>query len=406
MSSGPNALVTYTILSGADDSFRIDPESGDLIATRRLDRERRSKYSLLVRADDGKQSSDMRLNITVKDVNDHSPKFSRDTYSFDIPEDTAAGSIVAAILASDSDSGLNGEVTYSLEEDDEDGTFLLNPVTGVFNVTRPLDYETQRYYVLTARAQDGGGTSVSEGLPPGSSVLTVLATDADDGPNAQLFYRITSGDPHGHFVLSKDGVLRTQKVLDRETQSFYNLVITVNDLAPPPGARFTSTAQVSIILLDVNDCPPTFTSQKMAYIQENTPVDTVVFTARASDADSGPNSYVEYSLRGPFGNKFSVGTIDGHVRLVGELDREELSNYTLTVVATDKGEPPLSSTMDVTMAVLDVNDNTPGFSQNIYDIEIEEDILTGTDVIQVIGSAVRLTFDPIALKSMVITLQP
>lgn len=83
--------MTYTIISGADDSFRIDPESGDLIATRKLDRERRSKYSLLVRADDGKQSSDMMLNITVQDVNDHSPKFSRATYSFDIPEDTAAG---------------------------------------------------------------------------------------------------------------------------------------------------------------------------------------------------------------------------------------------------------------------------------------------------------------------------
>lgn len=174
--------------------------------------------------------------------------------------------------------------------------------------------------------------------------------------------------------------------LDRETQSFYNLVITVNDLAPPPMTRFTSTAQVSVILLDVNDCPPTFTSQKVTYIQENTPVDTVVFAVHASDSDSGPNSYVEYSLRGPFSNKFSVGTIDGDVRLVGELDREELSNYTLTVVATDKGEPPLSSTMDVTMLVLDVNDNTPSFSQNIYDIEIEENTLTGTDVIQVFAT--------------------
>lgn len=206
------------------------------------------------------------------------------------------------------------------------------------------------------------------------------------GPNAQLLYRIASGDPQGHFVISKEGVLKTKKALDRETQSFYNLVITVNDLAPPPMTRFTSTAQVSVILLDVNDCPPTFTSQKRTYIQENTPVDTVVFTAQATDADSGPNSYVQYSLKGPFGNKFRIGTIDGDVRLVGELDREELSNYTLTVVATDKGEPPLSSTMDVTMMVLDVNDNTPSFSQNIYDIEIEENTLTGADVIQVFAS--------------------
>lgn len=115
---------------------------------------------------------------------------------------------MAAILASDSDSGVNGEVTYSLEEDDEDETFLLNPVTGVFNVTRPLDYETQQYYILTAKAKDGGeqastvrvyfnvldvndnppifntsvySTSVSESLPPGSSIITVGASDADDG---------------------------------------------------------------------------------------------------------------------------------------------------------------------------------------------------------------------------------
>lgn len=118
------------------------------------------------------------------------------------------GSIVAAILASDSDSGSNGEVTYSLEEDDDDSTFLVNPVTGVFNVTRPLDYEMQQYYIITVKAEDGGGqaslvrvyfnildvndnkptfnasvysTSVSEDLSLGSPVLTVTASDADDG---------------------------------------------------------------------------------------------------------------------------------------------------------------------------------------------------------------------------------
>ncbi|XP_062874781.1 protocadherin Fat 4 [Trichomycterus rosablanca] len=410
---GPNALVTYTIISGADDSFRIDPESGDLTATRRLDRERRSKYSLLVRADDGQQSSDMFVNITVSDVNDHTPTFSRPVYSFDIPEDTAAGSIVAAILASDSDSGSNGEVTYCLEEDDDDSTFLVNPVTGVFNVTRALDYETQRYYIMTVKAEDGGGqasyvrvyfnvldvndnapvfnstlysTSILEDLNPGSSVLTLAAADADDGPNAQLEFRIATGDHQSQFSISDSGVLQTTKALDREAQSFYNLVITANDLAPPPAARFTSTAQVSVILLDVNDCPPVFITQKVAFIQENTAVDTVVLTVQALDPDSGPNSYVEYSLTKTYGSKFSVGNIDGNVRLIGELDREEMTNYTLTVIATDKGRPPLSSTMEVTMVVLDVNDNTPSFSQNIYDIEIEENMLTGTDVLQVFAT--------------------
>ncbi|XP_036985754.2 protocadherin Fat 4 isoform X1 [Artibeus jamaicensis] len=407
---GANALVTYTIISGAEDSFRIDPESGDLIATRRLDRERRSKYSLLVRADDGLQSSDMRINITVSDVNDHSPKFSRPVYSFDIPEDTTPGSLVAAILATDDDSGVNGEITYSVNEDDEDGLFFLNPVTGVFNLTRTLDYEAQQYYVLTVRAEDGGGqlttirvyfnvldvndnpplfslssysTSLMEDLPPGSTVLVFNVTDADDGINSQLAYSIASGDSLGQFAVDKSGVLTVLKALDRESQSFYNLVVQVQDLPPLPAPRFTSTAQVSIILLDVNDNPPTFLSPKLTYIPENTPIDTVVFKAQATDPDSGPNSYIEYTLLNPLGNKFSIGTIDGEVRLTGELDREEVSNYTLTVVATDKGHPSLSSSTEVVVMVLDINDNSPVFAQALYRVEINENTLTGTDIMQV-----------------------
>ncbi|XP_072351783.1 protocadherin Fat 4 isoform X2 [Scyliorhinus torazame] len=407
---GPNALVTYTIISGADNSFRVDPESGDLLATKRLDRERRSKYSLLVRADDGLQSSDMRINITVSDINDHTPKFSRDVYSFDIPEDAAPGSIVAATLASDADSGTNGEITYVVEEDDEDGVFFLNSVTGVFNLTQALDYEKQPYYILTVRAEDGGGqfstvrvyfnvldvndnppifnpstysTVVMENLPLGVSILTIKATDADDGPNSQLAYNIASGDSLQHFDIDNNGVLSIKQQLDRESQSFYNLLIRAHDLSLLPASRLTSTAQVSVILLDVNDSPPRFISSKIAYMQENSPMNTVVYKAQATDPDSGPNSYVEYTLLSHSGNKFSIGTIDGELRLTGELDREEISNYTLTVIATDKGKPPLSSTMDVTVIVLDVNDNIPVFQQILYEVEISENTLSGVDLIQV-----------------------
>ncbi|XP_071411660.1 protocadherin Fat 4-like [Pithys albifrons albifrons] len=410
---GANALVTYTIISGADDSFHIDPESGELIATKRLDRERRSKYSLLVRADDGLQSSDMRINITVSDVNDHIPKFSKPVYSFDIPEDATPGSLVAAILATDDDSGVNGEITYTVSEDDEEGIFFLNPVTGVFNLTRALDYEAQQYYILTVRAEDGGGqftairvyfnildindnppvfsmasysTSVMENLSPGSAILNFSVTDVDDGSNSQLLFSITSGDSAGQFGIDNSGVLSIRQPLDRESQSFYSLVVQVHDMAPLPASRYTSTAQVSIILLDVNDSPPTFISPKLTYVPENTPIDTVVFKAQATDPDSGPNSYIEYSLLRPLGNKFSIGTIDGEVRLTGELDREAVSNYTLTVVATDKGQPSLSSSTDVVVIVLDINDNNPLFAQKLYKVEVEENTLTGTDLIQVFAA--------------------
>uniref|UniRef100_A0A8C0AXX0 Protocadherin Fat 4 n=1 Tax=Buteo japonicus TaxID=224669 RepID=A0A8C0AXX0_9AVES len=410
---GANALVTYTIISGADDSFHIDPESGDLIATKRLDRERRSKYSLLVRADDGLQSSDMRINITVSDVNDHIPKFSKPVYSFDVPEDATPGSLVAAILATDDDSGINGEITYTVSEDDEEGIFFLNPVTGVFNLTRALDYEAQQYYILTVRAEDGGGqfttirvyfnildindnppvfsttsysTSLMENLSPGSAILNFSVTDADDGSNSQLSFSIASGDSAGQFGIDNSGVLSIRQPLDRESQSFYSLVVQVHDMAPLPASRYTSTAQVSIILLDVNDSPPSFISPKLTYIPENTPIDTIVFKAQATDPDSGPNSYIEYSLLRPLGNKFSIGTIDGEVRLTGELDREAMSNYTLTVVATDKGQPSLSSSTDVVVIVLDINDNNPLFAQKLYKVEVGENTLTGTDLIQVFAT--------------------
>ncbi|KAJ7326976.1 hypothetical protein JRQ81_016735 [Phrynocephalus forsythii] len=410
---GANALVTYTIISGADDSFHIDPESGELIATKRLDRERRSKYSLLVRADDGLQSSDMRINITISDVNDHIPKFSKLWYSFDIPEDTTPGSLVAAILATDEDSGINGEITYTVSEDDGDGTFFLNPVTGVFNLTCSLDYEVQQYYILTVRAEDGGGhattdrvyfnildindnspvfsmasysTSLMEDLSPGSTVLIFNVTDADDGSNSELSYSITSGDSLGQFNIDKSGILSIKQPLDRESQSFYSLVVQVHDMALPPAFRYTSTTQVSIILLDVNDNPPSFISPKLTYIPENTPIDTIVFKAQATDPDSGPNSYIEYNLLHPLGNTFSIGTIDGEVRLTGELDRETVSNCTLTIIATDKGQPSLSSSSDIVVIVLDINDNSPVFAQKTYRIEIAENTLTGTDVVEVFAA--------------------
>jgi len=91
-----------------------------------------------------------------------------------------------------------------------------------------------------------------------------------------LAYSIASGDSLGQFTVDKNGVLKVLKPLDRESQSFYNLVVQVHDLPQLPASRFTSTAQISIILLDVNDNPPTFLSPKLTYIPENTPIDTIV----------------------------------------------------------------------------------------------------------------------------------
>uniref|UniRef100_A0A8C2Q903 Protocadherin Fat 4 n=1 Tax=Cyprinus carpio TaxID=7962 RepID=A0A8C2Q903_CYPCA len=515
-----NGQLEYSIVmqTPRGGHFRIDPTSGVIITNKEIDREFSNLFELTIKATDQAVPVEFRrfalknVTIWVTDQNDNIPVFISQN-ALVAESNIVIGSILTTVVAFDPDEGANGEVEYELLRGDSD-TFIMDRYSGDIRLASQL-VPSKLIYSLTVSATDHGTdrktsrteltiilqgsdgpvfsqpkyiTILKEGQPPGTNVISldassprgtgtkveffivsvrsggkaagrlftigrhsgmiqtaaeldreqgsdlylidVYAIEADasqprtqhaevskfflggvsdfdgscilcerksmgkysetcccfPGPNAELHYSIASGDPQSQFTITNTGVLQTRKALDRETQSFYNLVITVNDLALPPMSRSTSTAQVSIILLDVNDCPPTFTSQKTAYIQENTPVDTLVFRAQASDADSGPNSYVEYSLKGPFGNKFSIGNIDGGVTLVGELDREEMANYSLTIVATDKGEPPLSSSMEVTMMVLDVNDNTPSFSQNIYDIEIEENTLSGTDILQVFAS--------------------
>uniref|UniRef100_A0A673KND8 Protocadherin Fat 4 n=1 Tax=Sinocyclocheilus rhinocerous TaxID=307959 RepID=A0A673KND8_9TELE len=492
-----NGQLEYSIVmqTPRGGHFHIDPASGVIFTNKEIDREFSNLFELTIKATDQAVPVEFRrfalknVTIWVTDQNDNIPIFISQN-ALVAESNIVIGSILTTVVAYDPDEGANGEVEYELVRGDSD-TFIMDRYSGDIRLASQL-VPSKLIYSLTVSATDHGTdrktsrteltiilqgsdglvfsqpkyiTILKEGQPPGTNVISldassprgtgtkveffivsvrsggkaagrlfnigrhsgviqtaaeldreqgsdlylidVYAIEADASqprtqhaevsnhfyfiffgrwPNAELHYTIASGDPHSQFTITNAGVLQTRKALDRETQSFYNLVITVNDLAPPPMSRFTSTTQVSIILLDVNDCPPSFTSQTTAYIQENTPVDTLVFTAQATDADSGPNSYVEYSLKGPFGNKFSVGNIDGGVILVGELDREEMANYSLTIVATDKGEPPLSSSMEVTMIILDVNDNTPSFSQNIYDIEIEENTLSGADVLQVFAS--------------------
>jgi hypothetical protein len=97
-------------------------------------------------------------------------------------------------------------------------------------------------------------------------------------------------------------------------------------------------------------------------ISANTPISTI----RAFDRDSGKNAELEYLLEDSQMGKFSIGRIDGVLRCVASLDREKKSEYSLTITAVDGGNPRLSSRVDVTVQVLDVNDNTPEFSQKFY----------------------------------------
>lgn len=145
--------------------------------------------------------------------------------------------------------------------------------------------------------------------------------------------------------------------------------------------------KVTIILKDVNDMSPEFITRNVTSVPENIPVNTVVMAIKAVDKDEGRNGYIEYSLANdPTTNGvFSLGPVDGLLRVSGKIDRELKSNYTLRITAKDRGEPQRSTHIEIYVNVLDENDNSPVFDPKQYSASIAENASIGASVLQVIS---------------------
>jgi len=135
------------------------------------------------------------------------------------------------------------------------------------------------------------------------------------------------------------------------------------------------------VLKDVNDMSAEFVTPNTTSVMENIPMGTVVLAIKAIDRDEGRNSYLEYSLAGA--GPFSLGPVDGLLRVAGRLDREVQSTYSLEVTAKDRGDPPKESKQMVTVTVLDENDNSPVFDPKQYSASVPENASIGVTVLQV-----------------------
>ncbi|XP_025835928.1 cadherin-related tumor suppressor [Agrilus planipennis] len=203
--------------------------------------------------------------------------------------------------------------------------------------------------------------------------------------NGKIDYSITSGNERDEFQITPNGTIITKKELDRETQGIYNLVVTATDEAKQPEQRLSSTVQVTIILKDVNDMSPEFITPNETSVSENIPINTVVMAIKAIDKDEGRNGYIEYSLSGDSNTNgvFSLGPIDGLLRVAGKIDRELKNNYTLVVTAKDRGEIPRTSQTKIFVKILDENDNSPVFDPKQYSASVAENASIGASVLQV-----------------------
>lgn len=148
------------------------------------------------------------------------------------------------------------------------------------------------------------------------------------------------------------------------------------------------------MLKDVNDCAPEFVTSNETSITENVSLNTVVMAVKAIDRDEGRNGYIEYMLNQEPSIPFTLGSVDGLLRVSGRIDRELRASYMLTVTARDRGEPPKFTQSQLMVKVLDENDNSPVFDPKQYSASVAENASIGAMVLQVCTyCVVYLLFD-------------
>ncbi|KAM7162638.1 LOW QUALITY PROTEIN: protocadherin gamma-A12-like [Macrochelys suwanniensis] len=383
--------------------FSVDVQTGadgdkyaELVLEKSLDREEQAVHDLILTATDGGEpvrSGTAQIRVIVLDANDNAPGFSQPVYTVSVLENVAVGSLLLTVNATDPDEGINSEVTYSLRKmkDKASQIFQVDSKTGEISTVGNLDYEEAASYEMEVQAKDVGDlsarskvlvtvidvndnapkitiaslfSSVSEDSPPGTLIALLNIRDKDSGENGEVTCSIPGNLP---FRLQKSFdnyySLVTDRPLDRERGSDYNVTITATDRGTP---NLASKTTILVQLSDINDNAPIFNQTSYTlYITENNPRGASVCSLKANDPDSGENSRVTYSITGtqiqeaPLSSSISINSETGALYALRSFDYEQFREIRFQVQAQDGGSPPLSSNVSVTLFILDQNDNSP-----------------------------------------------
>ncbi|XP_063304011.1 protocadherin gamma-C5-like isoform X14 [Pelobates fuscus] len=348
------------------------------------------------------------LEIEILDINDNSPTFLTSDRIFEITElVTSPGVNFALEIAQDLDVGVNGIKQYTINPNPyfslsvnnrKDGTLIPQLI-----LEKVLDREEKREHAIILTAFDGGEPVRSgscqitirvldindnppvfskrtyrihlmENVPIQTIILTLNATDLDEGTNGEIEYSFddhTSDSAKKLFGLNaQSGEIYVKGIVDYEEQHFHELSVRAADKGSP---KLEGSCLIQLEIEDVNDNSPEITFASMiTEIAENAPLGTVVGFVSVRDRDSGRNGEVHMNVSPDW--PFKIKSFQNHFSLVtdGYLDREQMSQYIIELNASDLGNPTLHTQTSILLHVSDINDNSPKFSQSIYNVFVKE----------------------------------
>ncbi|KAL6472188.1 hypothetical protein MHYP_G00183760 [Metynnis hypsauchen] len=396
---GTNGEVFYSFSSYTPERvrqmFSMDTNTGEIRVRSNVDYEDTNSYEMYIQAMDkgpAAVAAHCKVVVEVVDVNDNVPEIVLSSLSSPVREDARADTVVALISVTDRDSGPNKQVTLEIPPG---LPFKIKSFRNYYTLVTSafLDRETVSAYNVTLSATDGGTPPLSsqktiqidvadvndnpprfeqtsytvyvmENNAPGASLCTVKAQDADVNENSRITYTVLNDNNHGIPVTSyvsvkpDTGVAYALRSFDYESLREFHFQVKAQDGGIPPLSR---VATVYIYVMDQNDHPPEIVSppangtRSTETVLKNAEAGALVSKVVAYDADAGQNAWLIYVLdQSTDPDLFKVHEHTGEIRTTRRVLEDNSTSFSLTVLVKDHGEPALSSTATINIAVMEV----------------------------------------------------
>jgi hypothetical protein len=375
--SGISSGVTYSLKSGVGDAalLSINSATGAVTLTANPNYESKASYSFTVFANDGANTpTEKAVTLAINNLDEVAPTITSGATATAINENSGAGQVVYTATSTDT-GDISAGVTYSLKSGVGDAALLsINTSTGAVKLTANPDFEVKSSYSFTVLAGDGVNTATEKAVtlainnlpdnpieftsggtgsvPENAVTSTVIyQSKVNIGTNAVLpTYSLSGADAGSLNINTTTGAITLQSSADYETQQVYHFNVIAAD------GTNTTTQAVEVLVGNLNDSAPVFTSLKIGSVNENAATSTVVYTATTNDADH-PVAPATYTLSGTDSGVLTINSATGAVTLQASANFEAKASYSFNVIANDGAN---NTTQAVVVSVNNMNDAPTG----------------------------------------------